>query len=120
MTRSCVVSPAGEFVKESKGVTMNNDLLNYDDEKTCPNCLGVGRIKNLVTDDDLYRNVDSRNIHDLTIPEFKKLMVECFEMLKQREIETSMKEYNKLTTKIPKEAMNQPVFIRDGKPVSQE
>lgn len=37
-----------------------------------------------------------KKVSDLTVPEFKTLMVECFEMLKQRELDTSMKEYERV------------------------
>lgn len=40
-----------------------------------------------------------KRISDLTLPEFKELLVDCFEMLKRREIDTSMEEYKRLTDK---------------------
>ena len=58
-----------------------------------------------------------KKVSDLTIDEFKTLMVECFEMLKQREQDTSMKEYNRLTAK---PIVVSDISTRDGVPVPKE
>mgnify|MGYP001590786579 CR=1 FL=1 len=84
----------------------NNDLLNYDDEIICPTCKSIGRIKKR-----------DRIISDLTLPEFKTLMVDCFEMLKQRELDTSMKEYDRLTAK---PIVVSDISTRGGVPVAKE
>ncbi len=76
----------------------NNDLLNYEDEITCPNCQGLGRIKKsgeLLTP---KVNMDEMEIYELSVEEFKKLMVECFGMLKQLELDTSIKAYDAVVT----------------------
>ena len=70
-----------------------------------------------MTNYDLLNQDKDKKVSDLTVPEFKNLMVECFEMLKQRELETSIKEYNRLTAK--------PITIsdistRNGEPVPKE
>ncbi len=49
---------------------------------------------------------------DLTISEFKNLMVECFEMLKQREHDTSIKEYERITLNA--------ISTKGGIPISKE
>lgn len=36
-------------------------------------------------------------VPDLTITEFETLMIKCFEILKQRELDTSMKEYDRIS-----------------------
>lgn len=86
---------------------MNTDLINHDDEMICPVCNGIGRI--------LKRN---KRVSDLTVDELRKIIIECFEMLKRREHDTSIEEYKRLTTNYKKPANE--VFIKDGKPVSQE
>ena len=49
-----------------------------------------------MTNYDLLNQDEAKKVSDLTVPEFKNLMVECFEMLKQRELDTSIKEYDKV------------------------
>ena len=53
-----------------------------------------------MTNYDLLNQDKAKKVADLTVAEFKNLMVECFEMLKQRELDTSIKEYDRLTAKI--------------------
>ncbi len=75
------------------------DLFNYEDEKICPNCQGLGKIKKsgeLLTP---KVNMDEMKIYELSVEEFKKLMVECYEMLEKRKLDTSMEEYKRLTSK---------------------
>ncbi len=80
------------------------DFFNYDDKKECPNCQGVGKIKKsgelltcvkcntIISDND-------RKIYELSVKQFKELMVECYEMLEKRKLDTSMEEYKRLTSK---------------------
>ena len=49
-----------------------------------------------MTNYDLPNQDEAKKVSDLTVPEFKELMVECFEMLKQRELDTSTKEYERV------------------------
>lgn len=86
---------------------MTDLIRNYDDEMICPVCNGIGRV--------LKRN---KRVSDLTVEEIKILMVECFEMLKRKELDTSMEEYKKLTVNCKKPS--EEVFVKDGKPVSKE
>ena len=95
----------------------NYDLLNQDKAKN----EGVewanehlDMVKNALS--EIKKNPDERKIYELSIEEFKEIMIECFEMLKQRELDTSIKEYTKLTAK----PENPEMFIRDGKLVSKE
>lgn len=64
-----------------------------------------------------HLNPDERKIYELSVKEFKELMVDCFEMWKQMEMDTSVKEYDKITTKPIK---IEEVFVKDGKTVPQE
>lgn len=67
--------------------------------------------------DEHGKSLPTRRVSDLSIQEFKDLMVDCFERLKQRELDTSKKEYDKITTKRIK---LEEVFVKDGKAVPQE
>lgn len=42
---------------------------------------------------------DERKIYELSVAEFKKLWIECYEELEQHKLDTSMKEYKRLTAK---------------------
>lgn len=59
---------------------------------------------------------DERKIYELSVKEFKKVMIECFEMLKQREIDTSTKEYNRVSKGLKPDE----IFIRNGQAISKE
>ncbi len=79
---------------------MVKDALNHDKAKKDLVC---GECKNHVeslTAPYFFRceecELKIRKVRDLTISEFKTLMVECFEMLKQSELDTSMKEYERV------------------------
>lgn len=87
--------------------------------KNCPECLDTGFVGDNGAGkryNNEYHPCDAcekgkrlagdgeRKIYELSVTEFKKLMVECFEMLEQHRLDTSMKEYEKLTGgKLPKE-----------------
>ena len=76
--------------------TINYDLLNQDKAKN----EGIELAnKHLNMVKEALKEVKLevvKKVSDLTVPEFKTLMVECFEMLKQRELDTSMKEYERV------------------------
>lgn len=93
----------------------NYDLVNQDN-KICPHCAGsgyvgdqgAGRKGNSEYEPCICKSVadTERKIYELSVKEFKELMVECFEMLKQRELDTAMEEYKKLTLKPITENLN--------------
>lgn len=124
------------------------DLINHDDEITCPNCQGVGRVKKPTTTcpecldtgfvgdngagkryNNEYHPCDAcekgktlagdceRKICELSVNEFKKLWIECYEELEQHKLDTSMEEYKRLTTK---QIVTNDISTRDGKPVPKE
>ena len=59
----------------------------------------------------------TRKVSDLTIAEYKKLWIECYEELEQHKQDTSMKEYNRLTAK---PIVISDISTRDGVPVPKE
>ena len=68
-----------------------------------------------MTNYDLLNQDKAKKVSDLTVPEFKNLMVECFEMLKQRELArlgASIKEYERIT-------LND-ISTKGGIPISKE
>lgn len=92
----------------------NYDLLNQDkakneDTETAP--CDCGLVK------PMPENSSTRKVSDLTIAEYKKLWIECYEELEQHKQDTSMAEYNRLTAK--------PIAVSDistraGVPVPKE
>ena len=104
--------------------TTNYDLLNQDEAKNegvewanehldmVKDALDQDKAKKDLVCGECKNNVESltapyffrclscdekvKKVSDLTIAEFKNLMVDCFEMLKQRELDTSMKEYERV------------------------
>ena len=65
-----------------------------------------------MTNYDLLNQDKAKKVADLTVTEFKNLMVECFEMLMQREHDTSIKEYERITPNA--------ISTKGGIPISKE
>ena len=115
---------------ENAGMELaNKHLKKVEKALRCPECNDTGYIGDQGAGVKLNTEIEpcacekgkqiageiGKKVSDLTVPEFKILMVECFEMLKQREIDTGMKEYNRLSR-----AKSNEMFIRDGKPIPKE
>lgn len=103
---------------------MNNNITYDEDEMRKVACAAEASEllkkwsleRRIVTNYDLLnQEKDERKIYELSVTEFKALMVECYEMLEQHKHDMSAKEYKRLTTKMAEE-----VFIKNGIPVSKE
>ena len=75
---------------------INDNLLNHDDEKVCPNCQGSGRITKggeLITE-------ENKKESDLTIKELPELIIQCIRDCKKQDAD---KQYGELWLKRKKE-----------------
>jgi len=87
----------------------NWDIINQDEAKQEGKNLAE---KHLTMINDAIKSVltpeakDERKIYELSVKQFKELMVECYEIVEQRKLDTSMQEYKRLTTKTIVEDLN--------------